>query len=129
MLGEALLYVGITLFSNGVSRLQKVDSKSAAVMNLFNGGLSLFLNFITAGYALYSGGGISSYYSSATGLLFGFTYLYVGINGIFDLDTRPYGWYSLFVAVNSIPAGILCWDGGHGWKMAVIGSSMVHWMG
>lgn len=120
MLGEALLYVGITLFSNGVSRLQKVDAKSAAIMNLFNGGLSLFLNFITACYALFAGGGEASYYASATGLLFGFTYLYIGINGIFNLDNRPYGWYSLFVAVNSIPAGILAWNGGAGWKMAVI---------
>ena len=35
------------------------------------------------------------------------------LNGIFNLDQRLYGWYSLFVAVNSIPAGILCFlDGG-----------------
>ena len=53
-------------------------------------------------------------YGSATGLLFAFTYLYTAINTIFDLDQRLYGWFSLFVAINSIPAGLLCMTSGYG---------------
>lgn len=119
MLGIALLYVGIVLFSNGVSRLTKVDPKSAAVMNLFTGGLSVILNVTTLIHGEFAGGGLADFYNAGTGLLFGFTYLYIAINGIFDLDLRPYGWYSLFVAINSIPAGIISLMAGQ-WVMAVI---------
>ena len=50
---------------------------------------------------------LTSFYGPATGLLFGFTYLYAAINHTFGLDWRPYSWYSLFVAINTIPAAIL----------------------
>ena len=108
MLGVVLLYVAIVLISNGIARLSHVDPKSQAIMNLFTGGLSVVCNVIViiCGEVL---GSRTDFYAAATGLLFGFTYLYVALNGIFNLDQRLYGWYSLFVAITAIPAGMLSW--------------------
>lgn len=66
MLGVCLLYVGIVLINNGVCNLGKIDGKSAAVMNIFTGAVSLYLN----GLSIIQG----DYYTAGTGLLFGFTY-------------------------------------------------------
>lgn len=94
MLGVVLLYVGIVLIINGISRLCNIDGKSAAVMNIFTGLLVIIIDTISVIQG--------EYYAVGTGLLFGFTYLFIAINNIFNLDKRPYGWYSLFVAINAI---------------------------
>ena len=99
MLGVCLLFVGIVLINNGVCTLMKVSPKAAAVMNFFVGGLSLFINFVS----IIKG----NYYAAGTGLLFGFTYLFVAINNVFDLDTRPFAVFSSFVAVNAVFFGIV----------------------
>jgi acid-activated urea channel len=78
-------------------------------MNIFTGFVSVVVNVL----AIAAG----DYYAAATGLLFGFTYLYAALNTIFKLDTRPYGWFSLFVAINTIPCAII--DGAD-WRMAAI---------
>ena len=45
----------------------------------------------------------------------------MAINSIFDLDNRLYGWYSLFVAINSVPAGLYCFVGyGGNWLYGLI---------
>lgn len=111
MLGVILLYVGMVLMSNGFYRLEKINDKSNVVMNIFTGGLGLILNLIAIGYGAVTGADASWFYASATGLLFAFTYLYTAINTTWDLDQRLYGWFSLFVAINSIPAGLLCFFG------------------
>ena len=90
MLGVSLLYVGAVLTINGIGRLTEIDGKSLAVMNFFTGGLSVIANVIL----LVCG----EYYAAATGLLFGFTYLFIG---------RVLGWFSLFVAINTVPAALL----------------------
>lgn len=117
MLGVILIYVAIVLISNGIAGICKVDGRSQAIMNLFTGGLGLILNIIAISITIAQNGPMENYYASATGLLFAFTYLYVALNGIFNLDTRLYGWYSLFVTINTIPAGILCFMGygGNNW--------------
>lgn len=111
MLGVILLYVGMVLMSNGFYRLQGTTDKSLVVMNLFTGGLSLILNIVALSYGIVANKDTSWFYASATGLLFAFTYLYTAINAIFNLDQKLYGWFSLFVAINAIPAGILCFYG------------------
>ena len=111
MLGVSLLYVGMVLMSNGFYRLEKINDKSNVVMNIFTGGLGLILNLIAIGYGAVTGADASWFYASATGLLFAFTYLYTAINTIWNFDQRLYGWFSLFVAINSIPAGLLCFFG------------------
>lgn len=121
MLGVVLLYVGIVLINNGIARITNIDSKSSAVMNVFVGLLSIIINIITivhGDFILIDD--VGDFYSAATGLLFGFTYLYVAVNSIFNLDNRLYGWYSLFVAINTIPAAWIDFYINGDWKMAII---------
>lgn len=114
MLGVILLYVAIVLMSNGFYRLQGIKDKSNVVINIFTGGLGLILNLIAIGYGVCTNQDALWFYGSATGLLFAFTYLYIAINTIFNFDQRLYGWFTLFVAINSIPAGLLCMISGYG---------------
>ena len=99
MLGVCLLFVGIVLINNGICNLCNVDGKAAAVMNIFTGGLSVFINFVN----LVQG----NYYAAGTGLLFGFTYLFVAANNIFKLNGKTFAWFSTFVAVNAVVFGTL----------------------
>src|SRR5699024_1285568 len=82
-----------------ICNLCHVDGKAAAVMNIFTGGLSVFINFVN----LVQG----NYYAAGTGLLFGFTYLFVAANNIFKLNGKPFAWFSTFVAVNDVVLGTL----------------------
>ena len=93
MLGVCLLFVGIVLINNGMCTLYHVDGRSAAVMNIFTGGLSLFINFVN----LVQG----NYYAAGTGLLFCFTYLFVAVNKFLNASPIPFAWFSTFVAVNA----------------------------
>ena len=128
MLGLVLLYVGIVLINNGICRICNVDGKSTAVMNIFVGALSVIVNIVTLVHGDITqtldtnGDGNQDFYAAATGLLFGFTYLFVACNNLFKLDLRPFGWYSLFVAINSIPAAYLSYNAGtsEGFWLAVI---------
>ena len=121
MLGIVLLYVGIVLINNGIARITDVDPKSTSVMNVFVGLLSLSVNIITIIHGDFNIiNGIGDCYSAAPGLLFGFTYLFVAANGIFNLDNRLYGWYSLFVAINTIPAAWIEYSVNGDWRMAII---------
>ena len=99
MLGVVLIYVGVVLILNGIGRLSDVDAKSSAVFNVFTGMLSFILNIV----AVIQG----NYFAAGTGLLFGFTYLYIAARSIFNLDGRLYGWYCLFVAINTIPLAFI----------------------
>ena len=99
MLGVCLLFVGIVLIQNGMCALYKVDGKSTAVMNILVGGLSIFIN----GVNLVNG----SYYAAGTGLLFGFTYLFVAFMKIGNLNPIPFAWFSTFVAVNAVIFGTI----------------------
>ena len=82
MLGVCLLFVGIVLINNGMCTLYHVDGRSAAVMNIFTGGLSLFINFVN----LVQG----NYYAAGTGLLFCFTYLFVAVNKFLNASPIPF---------------------------------------
>lgn len=99
MLGVSLLFVGIVLINNGMCTFYKVDGKSGAVMNIFTGVLSLFINFVSLAQG--------NYYAAGTGLLFGFTYLFVACSKIWKLDPIPFAWFSTFVAVNAFIFGTL----------------------
>lgn len=86
MLGVCLLFVGIVLINNGMCTLYHVDGKSTAIMNIFTGGLSLFINFVN----LVQG----NYYAAGTGLLFCFTYLFVALSKFLKADPIPFAWFS-----------------------------------
>ncbi|MET9873335.1 AmiS/UreI family transporter [Actinacidiphila glaucinigra] len=96
MANVGLLFVGAVLFMNGLLLLQKVDPKSAAVFNLFVGALQV----LTPTYLIFTAGNDQDKILAASGLyLFGFTYLYVGIVLLAEIDNICVGWYSLFVAI------------------------------
>ncbi|MEU6094569.1 AmiS/UreI family transporter [Streptomyces sp. NPDC047079] len=91
-----LLFVGAVLFMNGLLLLRKVDAKSAAVFNLFVGGLQV----LTPTYLIFTAGNDHMKILAASGIyLFGFTYLYVGIVLLAEIDNICVGYYSLFVAI------------------------------
>lgn len=93
-----MLFVGVALINNGACHLLKVDKKSTAALNVIVGFLLTLINFV----AIYKG----DYYAAGTGLLFAFTHLFVAANNIFNLNLKPYGLYSLFVAINTIPCAM-----------------------
>lgn len=95
ILGISLLFVGIVLVMNGVSRFANIDAKSTAFMNLVTGFIIVTCNFIS----LPKAGAIIDYQNIASGFLFGFTYLFIAANYLCKLDLRPFGWFSLFVAI------------------------------
>ncbi|MGY1624698.1 AmiS/UreI family transporter [Geodermatophilus sp. SYSU D00965] len=94
-----LLYVGAVLIVNGLMLLGRVDPRAAAPLNLFVGALQVF----TPTYLILTSGGDLTAILSAGGIyLFGFTYLYVGINLLGNLDGTGLGWFSAFVAVCAV---------------------------
>ena len=88
MLGVCLLFVGIVLINNGMCSLYNVDGKSTAIMNIFTGGLSLFINFVN----MVQG----NYYAAGTGLLFCFTYLFVALSKFLKASPIPFAWFFTF---------------------------------
>jgi hypothetical protein len=91
-----LLFVGAVLFLNGVMLLGWVDAKSAAPINFFVG----VLQVVTPTYLIFTAKGDADTILGASGLyLFGFTYLYVGLNLAFDLDGTGLGYFCAFVVV------------------------------
>lgn len=99
-----LLYVGAVLFINGLMLLGKIPGKSAAILNIFVGVMQVVFPTLI----LLQANGDPAIILGASGLyLFGFTYLYVGINQIFDLSGEGLGWFSLFVAFVALVFGIL----------------------
>ena len=108
MLAIVLLYVAIVLINNGICRITNIDGKTSSVMNIFVGALSVIINIIVIVHGDFMNNH-DDLYAAATGLLFGFTYLFVAFNNLLNLDTRAFGWYSLFVAINSIPAAYLAY--------------------
>ncbi|MFE9309629.1 AmiS/UreI family transporter [Streptomyces sp. NPDC088353] len=94
-----LLFVGAVLFMNGLLLLGKVDARAGAVFNLFVGTLQV----LTPTYLIFTSGGDPKKILAASGIyLFAFTYLYVGIGLLADLDTTGVGYYSLFVAIAAL---------------------------
>jgi len=109
-LGLSLLFVGIVLVMNGVNTFinngknpNKVDAKSMAFMNAVTGFVIVIGNVI----ALESAADTQSYQNVASGFLFGFTYLFIAANHIYKLDWRPFGWFSLFVAIYAVVMVVL----------------------
>jgi hypothetical protein len=107
MASVGLLYVGAVLIVNGLMLLGYVEARAAAPLNLFVGALQV----VTPTYLIFTAGGDTTTILAASGLyLFGFTYLYVGINLLANLDGTGLGWFSAFVAVCAVVyAGLNQW--------------------
>lgn len=109
-LGLGLLYVGAVLVLNGIWLLGYIQDREIWVINFFTGGLVVLV-------ALYSAFGVSepdraSVLAAAQFLLFAFTYLWVGINRLIDVDGRGLGWFCLFVAVTAVPTAFALFAAG-----------------
>ncbi|MFK3986316.1 AmiS/UreI family transporter [Exiguobacterium mexicanum] len=93
----SLLFGGVALFINSLVLFGKVDVKSAGVFSLFTGLLQTFIaTWLVIGASSAEVFGYASIY------LFAFTYLYVGVTFLFDLDGRGVGWFSLFVSISAV---------------------------
>ncbi|PLR95801.1 transporter [Bacillus sp. T33-2] len=104
MSNVGLLYVGAVLFVNGLMLLNRVDGKSAAIFNLFIGALQV----ITPLYLIMTSQGDTAVILNASGIfLFGFTYLYVGLTNLLDLNTSGLGYYCLWVCILAIGFSLL----------------------
>jgi uncharacterized membrane protein len=94
-----LLYVGAVLFLNGMMLLGKVDPKAAGVFNLFVGAMQVIFPTIVIATA---NGDPDTILAASGVFLFGFTYLYVGINLLGGYDGTGLGYFSLFVALMAL---------------------------
>lgn len=103
----SLLYVGAVLLVNGMMLLDRVPPKAAAGMNLFVGGLGTLTPIVL----IIQAGADTEKILGASGIfLFGFTYLYVGINNLAGFSGEGLGWFCLFVTVAAVfYAGLSFW--------------------
>ncbi len=106
MLGIALLFIGAVLVVNGIFLLGKVEAKSAGILNLLTGGLTMVINFIL----MASAKAPTDYFLPAAIMLFTFTYLYLGISILSKVDLNGFGWYCLFVAITCLPNSSLAFS-------------------
>jgi putative amide transporter protein len=99
MAAVGLFYVGAVLFVNGLMLLGKVDPRAAGFLNLFVGVLQVVVPTVL----LIQAQGDPDRVLAAAGLyLFGFTYLYVGLNLLTGADSTGVGWFSLFVSISAL---------------------------
>lgn len=122
MLGLILLYVGGTLFINGLTMLGKISPHESSIMNLLTGGLSLYLCLrgIDAADA-------ETIRVAAFGLLFSFTYLWVAYVNLSGQDGRGLGWFSLFVATTAALVSIDQLANAQGWAELWLAGCWVAW--
>lgn len=88
--------VGVVLLVNGRVLLNKVPARSAAPLNLFVGAIQIVFPTIIL---VQSGGDAAVAAATWPTYLFGITYLYYGLNIIFDIEPQGFGWFCGFVAV------------------------------
>jgi len=100
MLGCTLVYVGFVLFLNALWLFKKLEAKNVAPMNIFVG-ILIFAGVMRT--VVLQGQEITPYFNAMQSLLFAFTYLWVGINIIWNLDDKGLGWYCLLVAIVATP--------------------------
>ena len=99
MLGISMFFVGAILYLNGLWLLGKIEARAVAVFNLLVG----LLCAIMALQNHFTATALSHHLATANSLLFAFTYLAVAFNCFFDLPGEGLGWFSLYVAVATIP--------------------------
>lgn len=95
MSSVGLLFVGAALFVNGLLFLGQVDARTAGVFNLFVGALQVAIPF----YSMVTATDPDQVLAAAGVFMFGFTYLYVGINNLAGFEGTGLGWYSAWVAL------------------------------
>ncbi|MDX6371079.1 MAG: putative amide transporter protein [Nocardioidaceae bacterium] len=102
MSSVGLLFVGAVLFVNGLLFLGQVDAKTAGVFNLFVGALQTAIPF----YLIATADTPDQILAAAGIFMFGFTYLYVGINSLAGFEGNGLGWYSAWVSLMAAGFGV-----------------------
>lgn len=103
MSAVGLFYVGAVLFINGLMLLGRISARSAGIFNILVGALQCIMPLMILAQ---SGGDPATLHATFTILLFGFTYLYVGIANLSGISGEGIGWFSLFVVMAAIYAAI-----------------------
>ena len=100
LLGFALLYVGAVLFLNGLWLLGKIEDLEIIVINVVSGVVTFGLSLA---WAFGPGADAASIKGAALTILFSATYFWVAYNRVIKVDGRGLGWFSLFVAITTVP--------------------------
>ena len=95
-----LLLSGAALLINGLAALDRVPRRDAAVFSLVIGSAQLILG--VAHLTVTAGGGTQSLLEAAGMILFGLTYVYVGLDFLLGLGSKGLGWFCGMVAVCGI---------------------------
>lgn len=105
----AFFFVGSVLLVNGLVILGRVDARSAAPLNVLIGTIVTGIAIRTAIQAgdLSDPQAFDTVMRSAGSLLFGLTYLYVGIGNFANLSGRGLGWYCGWATGASIFIGLV----------------------
>lgn len=99
MSSVGLIYVGAVLVINGLLLLGWLNAREAGPLNIFVGALQV----LTPTYLIIAADGNTEAIFAASGIyLFGFTYLWVGINCLKDYSNRGFGWFALLVALCTV---------------------------
>lgn len=100
LLGFLLFYVGAVLFLNGLWLMGRIQDREVIVINIVSG-------IVTAGVVIHGAFGAAaeaqSVRAAALTLMFSTTYFWVAYNRIVAVDGRGLGWFSLFVAITTVP--------------------------
>jgi hypothetical protein len=102
MSSVGLLFVGAALFVNGLLFLGLTDGKTAGVFNLFVGALQTAIPF----YLIATATSPDQVLAASGVFMFGFTYLYVGINNLAGFTGNGLGWYSAWVSLMAVGYGV-----------------------
>ncbi|MDQ0757276.1 AmiS/UreI family transporter [Arthrobacter sp. B3I4] len=94
-----LILSGAALLINGLGLLGRIPARDSGVFNIVIGLLQLLLAVFLAAAA----GGDGGLLLGAAGIvLFGITYLYVGLNAVLSLESAGVGWFCALVAVLAV---------------------------
>ncbi|KGJ02533.1 AmiS/UreI family transporter [Paracoccus halophilus] len=100
LLGFLLFYVGAVLFLNGLWLMGRIADREIVVINVVSG---LVAAGVVIDGAFGSGASPDTIRDAALTLMFSTTYLWVAHNRMAAVDGRGLGWFSLFVAITTVP--------------------------
>src|SRR3954453_8319009 len=90
-----LILSGAALLINGLGLLGRIPARDSGVFNIIIGTFQLLLAVLLAAAA----GGKTELLLGAAGIvLFGITYLYVGLSAVLKLESAGVGWFCALVA-------------------------------
>lgn len=90
-----LLLSGAALLVNGLALLGRISPRDGAALNILVGGTQLVL---AAAIAVTAGGDAAAVLSASGIVLFGLTYLLVGLGAVLDAGVGALGWFCGLVA-------------------------------